>query len=406
MDPLFFLIFSVSGTIVVSALCSLMEASLYAVPLSYVRSLEEKGLRSGKILSKFKADIGQPIAAILILNTLSNTGGASLAGWAGGKVLSESGAVLFSIAFVVAILYLSEIIPKTIGVTYANQVSRALAFPLQILVRILAPFIFLSQFINRRLKTGSASLSVSEEEVKTLAALGAEEGSLQRFEGSVISNVLGLDDLMVRDVLTPRVVVFRLDEEVQLCDIRDEMVDWNFSRVPLFQGERPDDLTAYVTQRDIYREILRGNDEISLKSISRKLETVPELLRVDHLLLRMFEKKEHICAVVDEHGGLAGIVTLEDVIEEIVGREIVDEYDTVSDLRTFARVLSFMKSRSRRRGFSNGSAESSSKRAASGNTNPEETAGGEAAKGGAVKGEGAQKVHREHSALSGESKGD
>ncbi|NBW41291.1 HlyC/CorC family transporter [bacterium] len=351
MDPTIFLVFAVLLTISVSAFCSVMEASLYAVPLSYVKTLEEQGVRAGKILSRFKTDIGRPITAILILNTVANTGGASLAGWAGGAVLSETGAIVFSVLFVVGILYFSEIIPKTIGVTYARQMSRVFAVPLDFLVRIMAPLISLSQFINRRLQGDDATVRVSEEEVRALATIGAEEGSLERFEGSIITNVLALDDLLVRDILTPRVVVFRLDETMRVEDVRQEIDEWNFSRVPLYQEEKPDDLHAYVTQRDIYRELLAGNNDITLSSISRPLETVPELLRVDTLLLRMFEKKEHILAVVDEHGSLAGIVTLEDIIEEIVGREIVDEYDSVSDLRTFARVLSFMKSRRRKEPF-------------------------------------------------------
>ncbi|MGA1190999.1 MAG: hemolysin family protein [Bdellovibrionota bacterium] len=351
MDPIIFLVFAVTLTISVSAFCSVMEASLYAVPLSYVKTLEEQGIRAGKILSRFKTDIGRPITAILILNTIANTGGASLAGWAGGRVLSERGAVIFSVMFVIGILYLSEIVPKTIGVTYARQMSRVFAVPLDVLVRFMSPFIAISQFINRRLQGEDASVRVSEEEVRALATLGAEEGTLERFEGSIITNVLALDDLLVRDILTPRVVVFRLNEAMQVGELRASIDEWNFSRVPLYQEERPDDLHAYVTQRDIYRELLAGKDDITLMSISRPLETVPELLRVDTLLLRMFEKKEHILAVVDEHGSLAGIVTLEDIIEEIVGREIVDEYDSVSDLRTFARVLSFMKSRKRKEPF-------------------------------------------------------
>ena len=351
MDPIIFLVFAVTLTISVSAFCSVMEASLYAVPLSYVKTLEEQGIRAGKILSRFKTDIGRPITAILILNTIANTGGASLAGWAGGRVLSESGAVIFSVMFVIGILYLSEIVPKTIGVTYSRQMSRVFAVPLDVLVRFMSPFIAISQFVNRRLQGENASVRVSEEEVRALATLGAEEGSLERFEGSIITNVLALDDLLVRDILTPRVVVFRLNEAMRIGELRTGIDEWNFSRVPLYQEERPDDLHAYVTQRDIYRELLAGNDDIILTSISRPLETVPELLRVDTLLLRMFEKKEHILAVVDEHGSLAGIVTLEDIIEEIVGREIVDEYDSVSDLRTFARVLSFMKSRKRKEPF-------------------------------------------------------
>ena len=147
MDPIIFLVFAVTLTISVSAFCSVMEASLYAVPLSYVKTLEEQGIRAGKILSRFKTDIGRPITAILILNTIANTGGASIAGWAGGRVLSESGAIIFSVMFVIGILYLSEIVPKTIGVTYARQMSRVFAVPLDILVRFMSPFIAISQFV-------------------------------------------------------------------------------------------------------------------------------------------------------------------------------------------------------------------------------------------------------------------
>lgn len=348
MDPLVVLIVAVVFTLLVSATCSLMEAALYAVPLPHVRLLAEQELRSGKQLLEFKEDIGRPIAAILILNTISNTGGASIAGWAGARVFSEYGVLGFSVIFVLCILYFSEIFPKTIGVQYARQVSQVMAIPLGILVRVMGPIIDLSQYAARKFGGESVQPAISEEEVRSMASLGQEEGVLEDLEGSIITNVLGLDQLMVKDVLTPRVVVFRVPASRTIAEVKGEIEEWTFSRVPLCTEENEDDLKLYVTQRDLYREIMKGNDEATLESLGRPLAIVPELMRVDKLLLQMFENREHLCAVVDEHGGLAGIITLEDIIEELVGQEIVDEYDTVSDLRTFARLLRYVRNKKKK----------------------------------------------------------
>ncbi|MDC0358394.1 hemolysin family protein [Oligoflexia bacterium] len=348
MDPLFLLVLAVLITIFVSACCSVMEAALYAVPLTHVRLLAESGSRTGEILLGFKGDIGRPIAAILILNTMANTGGASVAGWTAAKLLSEGELILFSVAFVLAILYFSEILPKIVGVVYCKTVAKIVARPLFVIIKLLSPLVAVSQGIAHRIEEDNHQPTVSEAEVLSMAALGTEEGSLDHFEGSVITNVVGLDRLLVKDVLTPRVVTFRLEENTKVCDVREDIGNWNFSRVPLFSESDPDHLTAYVIQRDIYRELLNGYDQMTLKELSRALPVVPELMRADQMLLQMFEKKEHICAVVDEHGGLAGLVTMEDIIEEIVGREIVDEYDSVSDLRTFARILRVVKGRKKK----------------------------------------------------------
>jgi len=346
MDPIFALIIAVTITIVVSACCSLMEAALYAVPLPHVKHLAESQSRSGRILMEFKSDVGRPISAILILNTIANTGGASVAGWLAASVFSESGLAVFSCLFVFAILYLSEILPKIAGVIYCRQVAGMIALPLLVLIKLLGPLVALSHSIGHRLEImRGEEPAISEEEVLSMTAIGTEEGTLDHFEGSVITNVIGLDRLLVKDILTPRVVVFRQKENTKLCEIKDDIADWSYSRVPLYQESEPDHLSSYVIQRDIYRELLRDNDQLTLRAISRELHVVPELMRADKLLLQMFEKREHICTVVDEYGGLAGIITLEDIIEEIVGQEIIDEYDTVSDLRTFARIMRVVKGR-------------------------------------------------------------
>jgi CBS domain containing-hemolysin-like protein len=172
-----------------------------------------------------------------------------------------------------------------------------------------------------------------------MAKLGHEEGVLDHLEGSVIRNVVGLDRRLVKDVLTPRVVVFRLGENTVLSDIREEMMDWSHTRVPLFPEDNQDNITCYVIQRDLFRNLIKGETDARLKDLARPLTTVTEFMRTDKLLLQMFETRESMCSVVDEHGAFAGIVTLEDIMEEIVGREIVDEYDLVSDLRSYAQIL-------------------------------------------------------------------
>jgi CBS domain containing-hemolysin-like protein len=159
---------------------------------------------------------------------------------------------------------------------------------------------------------------------------------IDHLEGSVIKNIIRLDNVLVRDILTPRVVVFRLRAEDTIEESSKEILSCHFSRIPLFTEDDPDHLVGYVTLRDLYRQFIDGSIKRVLNDIKRPLKTIPELMSVDDLLQQMFAEKEHICAVVDEHGSLAGIITLEDIMEEIIGREILDEYDTVSDLRKYA----------------------------------------------------------------------
>ena len=336
---------AVCASLVVSAFCSLTEAALYSVPFAYVKHKAESGSRAARLLLLFKKDVSRPIAGILIFNTIANTAGAAISGWAAAKLFGEQWLVAFSVVFTLLILYCSEILPKLIGVVHCKQVSLLVAWPLSLLLAVAAPLIWLTDRVVRRLKKGQQQPAVSPQEFLSLAALGTQEGALDHFEGSVIMNVVGLDQTLVKEILTPRVVVFRKRQDMTLQEAQAEIGNWNFSRVPLYAESDPELLNGYVTQRDIYRELLQAGHGKTLKDLARPLKTVPELMRADKLLLQMFEEREQICAVVDERGGLAGIVTLEDMIEEVVGREIVDEYDTVSDLRSFAKILRFTKHR-------------------------------------------------------------
>lgn len=344
------LLLAIAISLLLSFCCSLMEAALLAVPYAHVKHVAEQGSPMGKKLLEFKEDIRRPIAAILLLNTVSHTVGSAVGGAMVANLWHSDQAVLaFSVFFTLVILYGSEIPPKELGVVYCKQVSLWMTYPLSILIRIFYPFVILSEQIAK-LFGGSAeeepSLSVAE--VLSVANIGSEEGVLDRLEGSVIHNIISLDRKLVKDILTPRVVVFRLEEESKVGELREDIFTWNYTRVPLYPEAEPDRVERYILQRDVFRALIRKQDDLSLKELARPLSTVSALMRADRLLLQMFEKREQICAVVDEHGGFAGIVTLEDVIEEIVGREIVDESDLVGDLRSHAKSIFKRKTRSQK----------------------------------------------------------
>lgn len=327
-------------SLALSFLCSIMEAALLTVPYAHVKHVAESGSPAGKRLLEFKDDIRQPIAAILLLNTVSHTVGSAV----GGALVAEmfhldAAVVAFSIIFTLALLYIAEIPPKELGVVYCRPVSLAMVYPLVFLIKIFSPFIRLSEWLARSVGGDSEEPSVSLAEVLSVAAIGSEEGVLDRLEGSVIKNIIGLDKKLVKDILTPRVVVFRLEENQLIEELKEDILTWTHTRIPLYPEEEQDRIERYVLQRDVFRALVRGQTDIRLRELARPLTTVSSLMSADKLLLQMFEKREHICAVVDEHGGFAGLVTLEDVIEEIVGREIVDESDLVSDLRLYARSM-------------------------------------------------------------------
>lgn len=331
---------AVTATVSISFICSLTEAALYAVPLAHARHLADSGAISGVRLLKLKEAISKPIAAILILNTIANTAGASLAGAIVSDVYGDSSLVIFSIIFTLLILYVSEIIPKQIGVTYSRQVAPLVAFPLSLLIRFLSPLIIISEIMARAIQGKNNESRISQEEVVSMAEIGTEDGVLHSLEGSIIRNLVGLDKMTVADIMTPRVVVFRLSDMIKLSEVEELLKNWQYSRVPIYSEQEPDFLTRYVTQRDIYRELLHGNGDMPVSELGRPMRVIPQYMRLDNLIVEMLREGEHICSVVNEHGGFGGIVTLEDLIEEIVGKEIVDEYDKIEDMRQHARDIS------------------------------------------------------------------
>lgn len=332
-------------SLAISFLCSLMEAAILTVPLGYVKSQADQKHRSGKILMKFKRDIGSPISAILILNTISHTVGAAVSGALVGSLYGEEAVLWFSALFTVLILYLSEIIPKQFGAVYFKQVSLWIAELLNWMVKLFYPIILTTKWVANWITKMSKEPSVSVQEILSMIKIGSEEGILDTLESSVIRNIILLDRVTAKQVLTPRSVVYKLPEDMTLAELKDQIGDWNHSRVPVYSRDNADTILGYVIQRDLFREMLRRDGSEKISEFARTARTIPDSMPLDKLFVQMIESREPICLVVDEYGVFTGLVTMEDIIEEIVGKEIVDEYDIIGDLQAYARALYLQRRR-------------------------------------------------------------
>lgn len=328
---------SILVILTVSAACSLSEAALYSVRLPYVRRLAETGSRSGRVLAKFKHNMEQPISTILIVNTAANTAGAAIAGAQARILFGEAALVWFSASLTAAILLLSEIIPKILGVVHNRAVSRAIARPLNLLIRVLGPLIWLIQLLSKRLKPGGRIFSAPEEEIRHMAMISAEEGSILRYEADLVKNVLRLNDVTARDIMTPRSVVVKLPANLTLGEVSDKVKEWTHSRIPTYDPDDPETWLGMVLSRDILNRLANDDFDVSLDSLQKPMHFVGEKTP-GHVLLKTFLKRRtHLFGVVDEYGSLTGIVTLEDVLESLIGEEIVDEVDTAADMQQLAK---------------------------------------------------------------------
>lgn len=339
MSGLFIILLAGTLGLSISFFCSLMEASLFAVPLAYVRHRADQNSRAGQILLKFKEEMGDPIAAVLIFNTISHTAAAAVVGARAAEVWGQSSLIWVSAIYTLMILFIAEIFPKQVGVLYARQVSFLIAWPLYLLIKVSYPMIVVTKFVDKLLKRNEEQPAVTRQEVVSMAEIGKEEGVLHPFAATAIHNLVGLDKKRVRDVLTPRVVVFRLAAQRELQSVREELLEWNYSRIPLFDEDYEDRILGFILQREISNALIRGEEGKKLVDFVRPISVVPEVMDLQSLFHHFQESREHICSVVDEHGTFVGLVTLEDLLEEILGSEIVDESDLVTDLRTYAKLL-------------------------------------------------------------------
>ncbi|MEW8252493.1 MAG: hemolysin family protein [Candidatus Thiodiazotropha sp.] len=331
-----------------SFLCSIAEAVILSVTHPYISVLDQEGNRAAPILREMKRDINDPLAAILTLNTTAHTIGAAGAGAQAAVVFGSGYVGVASGVLTFMILVFSEIIPKTLGANYWRQLAPVTAYTLKFLIWILYPFVVMSAMLTRLLSRGKAHGQFRRDEFTAMAEAGIEEGKLDQHESLILKNLFLLRDTRVTDVMTPRTVVFSLDEKVLVKDYFDKHNSSRFSRIPVYHKDR-DHVTGFVLRSDLLLSHARGNSENSLDVYRREMPAIPDNSSLQVAFELFIEKRSHIMLVVDEYGSMEGILTLEDILETMLGIEIVDEGDRIDDMRKLARRL--WKKRANRMGL-------------------------------------------------------
>lgn len=334
----------VTVALIVSAMCSIMEAVLLSVTPSYIAVKEQQGHASAQLLKELKMDIDRPLAAILSLNTVAHTIGASMAGAQAAVIYGEAYIVLISVILTLLILILSEIAPKTLGAIYWRQLAPIVARGLVPMIWAMWPLVKLSQGLTRLLSRREPEASVSREEMTALADLGHREGIFEADESRIIKNLFRFGQLRVRDVMTPRIVVYALPETHTVRQVIEEHQEFQFSRIPIYRDSR-DDVSGYVLKDEILLRAAQEDVDITLRELRREISVVPDVMRLSDLFEHLLDTGEHIALVVDEYGGVEGIATMEDVVETLLGLEIVDEVDSVEDMQALARQQWFRRAR-------------------------------------------------------------
>lgn len=322
--------------VVVSFLCSLLEAVLLSTTHAHVAILLKEGRRCGHILLKYKEKIDHPLAAILTLNTVAHTVGAAGVGAQANEIFGSQWAALTSGILTICILVFTEIIPKTIGAVYWKSLSPMAAYTIRGLITVTYPFVLAFEIIAKLIAPKSPQAKVTREEVAVAAEMGGAEGQLKERERLVIKNLLRLNNIGAKNVMTPRSVVFALQEDETIGNVVDKHAPMRFSRIPIY-GRSMDDITGFVRRYPVNQAYSKGKKDQPVKILASPLHAVPMTKSVAEVLDEFILRREHIFLVVDEYGGTEGIITLEDAIETLLGVEIVDELDSVEDMQQFAR---------------------------------------------------------------------
>ena len=323
-----------------SFLCSIAESVLLSVTRPYVSLMEKEGHKSGVLLRQLKDDINAPLAAILTLNTIAHTAGAAGAGAQAAAVFGSQYLGIASAVLTLLILVFSEIIPKTLGAVYWRQLAPATAYALRYLVLLLKPFVWLSEWLTRGLARGPVMTGFSREEFAVMAELGEAEGQLERHESSILHNLFfTLRDHSVREVMTPRTVVFSLPQNMTVAEAYGDVEKSRFSRIPVYEQDDADHVVGFVLKQDLLLAFARGETEQPLRAMRRDLLMLPETAPIYQVFHKMLARRVQVSAVVDEYGSLQGVVTLEDILETLLGEEIVDEGDKTPDRQELAKRL-------------------------------------------------------------------
>lgn len=323
--------------LVFSFICSIAEAVLLSITPSYIEHLQQEQPKRATLLKKLRLDnVDRSLAAILTLNTIAHTVGAIVAGAKATVVFGNAWIGLFSALMTLAILFFSEIIPKTIGAVYWEKLAPVTALFVRWLTKVLYPLIWVSEGLTKLISRGKQQHIFSREEFLAMAGLGKKTGDIDEHESRIIDNLFRLGSLKTKDIMTPRRVIQYLQENDQINDVFDQVVSTKFSRIPVYSNDI-DDITAFVLKDDVLMAQAQGQESWQLKQIQREMVCVLDEMSLPNLLETLLNQRQHIALVVDEYGDTRGLVTLEDLVETLLGMEIMDEVDEVKDMQKLAR---------------------------------------------------------------------
>ena len=319
----------------ISALCSVLEATLLSTPISYITGLEDQGVKGAKRLKKLKQNSDRPISAILCINTIANTVGASIVGSLVMDIYGSTWVGIFSAIFTLLILIFSEIFPKTIGSYYWRTLAIPASSIINALIFIAYPIVIVMEKLTKVVSSKSTQVSVSREDISAMVSVATEEEVIEKEEKKMIQNLLKLDELTAHEIMTPSAVVEMAEGNMTIREFYDS--DLSHSRIPVYDEENDEYVIGYVLRQEVLEKMAEDKFTAKLIDIARPIMTFSEETSVGDIWEKMLAKKEHISVILDEYGSLRGIVTLEDVIETMLGHEIVDEKDEVVDMQEYAK---------------------------------------------------------------------
>ena len=325
------------GAMAISFLCSILEATLMSTPISYITMREEEGYKPAKLFKQYKQDTSRPIAAILSLNTIANTIGAAGVGHQATIVIGSGWFGLVSAMMTILILVFSEIIPKTLGATRWKSLMGFATVMIEALIFIMYPLVLLIELLTRLITPKDAQeTAISRDEVSAMANVAEEEGDLEEDENTIIQNLIGMDEIKAFDVMTPRVVCEIAPESMTIKAFYKNKRFRHYSRIPVY-ADNDEYITGYILRMEALQYMAEDKFDITLADIRRDVATFDEDTSLDEIWDEMLSKDEQIAIIINEYGSFQGILTLEDVIETLLGSEIVDENDTVRDMQQLAR---------------------------------------------------------------------
>lgn len=323
------------GALSLSFLCSVLEAVLLSTPMSYISMRENQGSKTATLMKQYKNNVDRPVGAILSLNTIAHTIGSAGVGAESIKIFGEQYFGLISAILTLLILVLSEIIPKTIGASYWRSLALLSTRIIRVLILITYPLVLLSELITKVFTPRGNQASMSREEVSAMVDVGTTEGIFRESESKLIKSCIALSGVKARQIMTPSIVVESACQDLTVKDFQAKQ-SWSFSRIPVYAGDK-DYITGYVLKDAVLKLLSEDQFHVKLSDLKRPILTFREEESVFQIWEKMLEKREHISVIIDEYGGLRGLVTMEDIIETMTGVEIVDEDDVAVDMQALAK---------------------------------------------------------------------